>query len=518
VTALDDAPATASAAPSGEFTRRQILTVFAGLMAGMFVAALDQTIVSTAMPTIIGELRAAEHYSWVAAAYLLTSTAAMPLVGKLSDLYGRKLLYQVCIAAFTAASLLCALAQDMTQLIVFRALQGVGGGGLIVLVFAIVGDVVPPRDRGRYQGLVGSVFAVASVIGPLVGGAIVDHASWRWVFLVNLPVGVAAIAVVGRALDLPFRRREQRIDYAGAALLVPAVTALILVCVWGGTEYPWRSGVIVGLAACGVALLGAFVWWERRVAEPLLPLRLFSNRVVSTTSVAALLLGMAMFGAIFFLPVYLQIVQGRSATNSGLLMLPVMAGILVASTVSGRMISRIGRYKAFPLVGMAVASVAFFAFSTMTDDTAYWVSVVYMATAGVGMGMANPTLVLAVQNAVHHDDLGAATSAVTFTRSMGGAFGTAIFGSILTARLSALAGRYVPGADSGARFRRLLGAPDEIRGFDPGLRRGVVELFEHSLHSVFRWAVPVALAAFLLAWFIPELPLRRTSAFVSAGD
>jgi EmrB/QacA subfamily drug resistance transporter len=503
-------PQLAAAAPTGELTHKQIMTVFAGLMAGMFVAALDQTIVSTAMPRIVGELRGLEHYSWVATAYMLTSTAGMPLIGKLSDLYGRKVLFQACIVIFTAASLLCGLAQDMNQLIAFRALQGIGGGGLIVLVFAIVGDIVPPRNRGRYQGLVASVFAVSSVIGPLIGGAIVDHTSWRWVFLVNLPVGVVAIAVVARSLRMPVRRLEQRIDYVGAVFLVFSVSALLLVSVWGGNEYAWGSAPVLTLLASGLVLGAAFVWWETKTPEPLLPLRLFSDPVVSSTSAVAVLLGMAMFGAIFFLPVYLQIVQGRSATNSGLLMLPVMVGILTASTLSGRMISRIGRYRAFPLVGLGLSTIAFWMFSTMTDDTPYSYAVVSMALAGFGLGMVNPTLVLAVQNAVDHRDLGTATSTTTFMRSMGGAFGTAVFGSILTARLTGLAPRYVGEEFSGDSLKQLLGSPDQMRALPPELHEGVVELFEHALHSVFRWAVPIAFCAFVLAWFVPERPLRRS--------
>ncbi|HEX5614693.1 MAG TPA: MDR family MFS transporter [Acidimicrobiia bacterium] len=504
-----------TAAPA---SRREILAVFSGLMAGMFVAALDQTIVSTALPTIVGDLGGLDHYSWVVTAYLLTSTAVMPLVGKLSDIYGRKTLFQASIALFTAASALCGAAQDMTQLIAFRALQGLGAGGLLVLVFAIVGDVVPPRERGRYQGLVASVFAVASVIGPLIGGFIVDHLSWRWVFYVNLPVGAAALLITARALHVPFVRRPHSIDVLGAILLVGAVSSALLVCVWGGTEYEWGSGVIVGLAIAAVVLTVAFVVHERRVAEPLLPLSLFANPVVSTTSAVAVLLGMAMFGAIVFLPVYLQIVQGRTATNAGLLVLPVMGGILVASTISGRLISRLGRYKMFPIVGLTLTSVGFVLFSTMTAQTSFLQSSVYMALAGVGIGMTMPTIILAAQNAVHHAELGVATSLVSFFRSMGGAFGVAIFGAILSSRLSHFLPRTLS-TDSlaGVDPERLLGSPAQIRALPVTVQAGLVEAFERSLHDVFLVAVPFALAALAVACFVPERPLRETSHLVEGS-
>lgn len=480
-------------------------------MAGMFVAALDQTIVSTALPTIVGDLGGLDHYSWVVTAYLLTSTAVMPLVGKLSDIYGRKLLFQASIAVFTAASALCGVAQDMTQLIAFRALQGLGAGGLLVLVFAIVGDVVPPRERGRYQGLVASVFAVASVIGPLIGGFIVDHFSWRWVFYVNLPVGAVALAITARALRIPVVRHPHRIDVLGAVLLVGAVSSALLVCVWGGTEYAWGSAVIVGLAVAAVALTAAFIAHERRTAEPLLPLTLFANPVISTTSAVAVLLGMAMFGAIVFLPVYLQIVQGRTATNSGLLVLPVMGGILVASTISGRLITRLGHYKSFPIAGLALTSMGFVMFSTMTAETSFLQSSVYMAIAGVGIGMTMPTIILAAQNGVDHAQLGVATSLISFFRSMGGAFGVAIFGAILSARLGHFLPQSLPASLSGVDPDRLLGSPAQIRALPPAVQSGLVEAFERSLHDVFLFAVPFALAALVVACLIPQRPLRETS-------
>jgi len=509
VTTTAGGPAT-DLEPSSTLTHRQILTVFAGLMAGMFVAALDQTIVSTALPTIVGDLGGLDHYSWVVTAYMLTSTAAMPLVGKLSDVYGRKAMFQGSIVVFTAASLLCGLAQTMGQLVAFRALQGIGAGGLLVLVFAIVGDVVAPRERGRYQGLVASVFAVASVIGPLIGGFIVDHFSWRLVFLVNLPVGALAVVIVGRALHVPFSRAPHRIDVLGAALLVGGVSAALLVTVWGGSEYAWDSPVIVGLAVAAAALLGLFVLQERRVPEPILPLDLFRNRVVASVSATAFLLGIAMFGAIVFLPVYLQVVRGRTATNSGLLVLPVMLGILTGSTLSGRLITRFGRYKVFPIVGLGLTTLGFVMFTTMDISTPFAFVTIAMLLAGLGIGMTTPTLILAGQNAVEQQDLGVVTSTITFTRSMGGAFGTAIFGAVLSARLAALLPGAVPAAAlDGVDPERLLGSPAEIQALPEVIRSGLTGAVEQSLHSVFRWAVLFAVAAFALAWLVPERPLRE---------
>lgn len=353
---------------------REIMTVFVGLMIGMFVAAIDQTVVATAMPRIVGQLHGLQHYTLVTTSYLVASTAVMPLVGRLSDLYGRKLLFQISIASFSAASLLCGASQTLAQLVAARAVQGLAGGSIIVLAFAIIGDVVPPRERGRYQGRISSVFAVASVLGPLIGGAIVDHASWRWVFLVNVPVGVIALVVTGRALQLPRRRVESRIDKTGSALIVLAVVGLI-----GGlelgNEYGWSSPTIVTLFVGGAALVGVFWWWEHRALQPIMPPQLFDNRVVLTTCITAFIVGLAMFGAIVFLPVFLQLAQGRTATNAGLQMVPIMAGILTASILSGHAITRIGRYKAFPIVGMSIATVAFFCFSTMHRDTPYALAV-----------------------------------------------------------------------------------------------------------------------------------------------
>ncbi|MBA2326409.1 MAG: MFS transporter [Actinobacteria bacterium] len=497
-------------APRYPLTHRQIQTVFGGLMAGMFLAALDQTIVATALPTIVGEFGGLDHISWVASAYLLTSTAVMPVAGKLSDLYGRRQLFQASIVVFLVGSLLAGIAQSMAQLIAFRALQGAGAGGLLVLTFAIVGDVVAPRERGRYQGYVASVFAVASVAGPLLGGFFVDHLSWRWVFYVNLPVGLVALVITSSALRMPVRREGHTIDYLGAALLVGAITSVILLTVWGGNEYPWGSPTIVGLGVAGAILLVLFVLQERRAAEPILPLRLFRNSVFTVSTATAFTVGLAMFGAILFLPLYLQIVKGSSATNSGLLLLPIMAGILTGSTTCGRIITRVGRYKPFPVAGLALMTIGFVCFSRMDASTPGALSAVFMVLTGVGIGFVTPVLVLAVQNAVDQRDLGAATSAVTFLRTMGGAFGAAVFGAVLNARLTVeLAARLPRDALRDIDPARLQGSPAQIRALPPDVQDGVIRAFDASLQTVFLVAALIGLAAFVLIWWLRELPLQQ---------
>jgi EmrB/QacA subfamily drug resistance transporter len=479
-------------------------------MAGMFLAALDQTIVATALPTIVGELGGLDQISWVASSYLLTSTAVMPLAGKLSDLYGRRRLFQAAIVVFLAGSLLAGVSQSMGQLIAFRAIQGVGGGGLLVLTFAIVGDIVAPRERGRYQGYVASVFAVASVAGPLIGGFLVDSLSWRWVFYVNVPVGIAALVITSSALRLPARRYGHSIDYLGAALLVGGITSLILLTVWGGNEYPWGSGTIIGLGVTGAVLLGLFVLQERRAAEPILPLRLFRESVFTVSTITAFTVGVAMFGAILYLPLYLQIVKGSNATNSGLLLLPIMAGILTGSTTCGRIITRVGRYKIFPIIGLALMTIGFVCFTQLDATTSRVMSSLFMVVVGVGIGFVTPVLVLAVQNAVSQRDLGAATSAVTFLRTMGGAFGAAVFGAVLNARLTVeFAARLPEAALRNVDPAQLQGSPEQIRSLPPAVARGVVDSFQSSLQTVFAVAAVIALVAFVVIWWLRELPLRE---------
>ena len=513
VTAPSGAAAAGVPTAPAPLTHRQILIVFSGLMTGLLLAALDQTIVATALPTIVGELGGLEHYSWVVTAYLLTSTVSTPLYGKISDLYGRKAVFQTAILIFLAGSLLAGLAQTMVQLVLCRGIQGAGAGGLMAMTFAVVGDVVAPRERGRYTGYLGSVFAFASVVGPLLGGFIVDHVSWRWVFLINLPVGAMALVVTSSVLKPPLMRRAHRIDVEGAVLLVTAVSCLVLGLVWGGTEYPWGSLVIIGLGLAGVVLTLAFVAWESRVPEPTLPLRLFGNRIFSVTAGLGFLIGCGMFGGIIFLPLFLQIVTGASATNSGLLMLPLMGGLMTASITSGRIISRTGRYKVWPVTGMAVAAAGMFLLSLMGPDTTRLESSFCMLVLGLGLGMVMQVLVLAVQNAVAYADLGVATAAATFFRSMGGLFGVAVFGAILNTRMAEELPRLVPAAalaEAGGRASQLLSSPAQIRLLPPEIRNGIIEALSLSIHSVFLWAIPLLLAGFALSWFLDEIPLRET--------
>jgi EmrB/QacA subfamily drug resistance transporter len=495
----------------GRLTGRALWTVFAALMLGMFLAALDQTIVSTALPTIVGDLGGLNHLSWVVTSYLLASTVSTPLYGKLGDMIGRKPVFLAAILIFLAGSMLAGLSQSMGELIGFRALQGIGAGGLMVGAQAIIADIVPPRERGRYMGLIGSVFAVASVAGPLLGGFLVDNLSWRWVFYVNMPVGALAVLIVVTRLHLHTPPVRHRIDLAGVTLLSGGVAALTLLTTWGGTEYAWGSATIVGLGIAGVALLAVFVWWETRAAEPILPLSLFRSRVFSVANAMGFTIGMAMFGAIVFIPLYLQIVYGASPTSSGLRMLPLMAGLLAAAIASGRAISRIGRYKVFPIAGTATLVVGMYLLSLLRVGTAPWLASVYMLVVGVGIGLVMQVLVLVVQNDARPQEIGVATSTATFFRSVGGSFGVAIFGTIFASRL----------ADQLARFPRTvtdrLGSgvhlnPAQARHLPPGIHADFLQAFAHALHGVFLWGMAMAAVPFVLSWLLREVPLRTTLA------
>jgi len=495
-----------------QLTHRQIVVVLSGLMLGMLLAALDQTIVSTALPTIVGEVGGLEHLSWVITAYLLTSTASVPIYGKLSDFYGRKLMFQFAIVTFVIGSLLSGVSQTMLQLILFRGAQGLGAGGLFAMAMAIVGDVVPPRDRGRYQVYFGAVFAFASVAGPLLGGLFVDQLSWRWVFFINLPLGIMALIVTSAVLQLPFKRLEHKIDYVGSLLMVSGVSCLLLMTTWGGTEYPWASPRIIGLGVVGTVLVALFAMQELRADEPLLPPRLFGDRTFSLSSGIGFIVGLSMFGAVAFLPVYLQVVRGASATGSGLHMIPMMAGIVVASIGSGRFISNTGRYRAFPIVGTACMAAALFLLSTLGTSTSMVLVSIYMALLGAGLGFVMQVIILATQNSVEHKDLGTATAGVNFFRSMGGAFGVAVFGSILNNRLNYHLPRLVPtGSLQGLDVKSLTASPAVIHALPPAVHHGVTEAFSLSLHSVFLWAMPAALLGFALTWLLREMPLREAS-------
>jgi len=500
----------AAVQPDNRLSHRQILLVLAGLMVGMLLAAIDQTIVATALPTIVGDLGGLDHLSWVVTAYLLASTTSTPLYGKLSDLYGRKPLFQAAIVIFLAGSVLAGLAQSMGQLIAFRAVQGLGAGGLMALAMAIIGDIVAPRERGRYQGYMGAVFALASVTGPLMGGFFVERLSWRWVFYVNVPLGLVALVVTGSVLRLPFRRHPHAIDYLGSALLVASVSCLLLVCVWGGTEYEWTSAPILALAVGGIVLLGLFVVQERRAPEAVLPLRLFRNSVFTISSLGAFAVGASMFGAIIFVPLYLQVVNGATPTTSGLQLLPLMIGVIVGSVGSGRLITRLGRYKVFPVTGTAVMVVGLYLLSRLDAGTGRATQALFMAVIGLGVGLVMQVLVLAVQNAVEFRDLGTATSANSFFRSMGGAFGVAAYGSIFASRLDHHLANLLPAAAGPVDATVIRSGPERLAALPGPVHDAVVEAFARSLHTVFLWAIPVAAAGFVVMLFLRELPLRTS--------
>ncbi|MCJ7831700.1 MAG: MFS transporter [Dehalococcoidia bacterium] len=490
-------------------SHRQIQIVFIGLMGGMLLASLDQTIVATALPTIVGELGGLQHLSWVITAYLLTSTSSMPLYGKLSDLYGRKLLFQAAIGIFLVGSILSGFSQSMIQLIMFRGIQGLGAGGIITMAQAVIGDIVAPRERGRYQGYIGTVFGVSAVAGPLLGGFFTDNLTWRWVFYINIPIGVAALIVTSVVLRLPFQKLSHRIDYLGAALMVSGVSALLLLTSWGGVQYAWGSPTIIGLGAAGVILLGIFLLQEGRAREPLLPLRLFREWIFSVGSSISFIVGMAMFGAVAYLPIYFQVVRGTSATMSGLRLFPLMMGVVLMSIASGQIISKIGRYRMFPIVGTGIMIVGTYLLSRLGVGTSPWVAAGYMLLLGVGLGMVMQVPVLAVQNAVQHRDLGAGTAGVNLFRSLGSAFGVAIFGSILNNRLSYELTRTIPAEALGQFSRRTLTAsPEQLKALPPAIHADVVQSFANSLHMVFLWAVPLIIVAFLVSWLLRDIPLR----------
>jgi EmrB/QacA subfamily drug resistance transporter len=468
----------------------------------------------------VGDLGGLEHLSWVVTAYLLASTASTPLWGKLGDLYGRRLLFQACIVIFLIGSALAGLSHSMAQLVAFRAVQGLGGGGLMVLAQAIVGDVVPPRDRGRYQGLFGATFGVASVLGPLLGGFFVDNLTWRWVFYVNLPLGALALVVTAIALPRTVATDKPVIDYAGIVLIAGAATALVLLTSWGGTVHPWLSAWIIGLAVAGVVLIIAFVAVERRAAEPVMPLRLFRQRVFPVASAIGFVVGFAMFGALTYLPLYLQVVRRYGATASGLWLLPMMAGLLLTSVASGQVVSRTGRYKVFPIAGTALAAVALFLLSRLDIGTNMGIVSLDMFLLGAGLGLVMQILVLAVQNTADYRDLGAATSSATFFRSIGASFGVAIFGSIFASQLTHNLTRDIPAGalPPGFDASKAQASASLLQHLSPVALAGYFHAYMSSIQTVFLWAVPVAALAFLLTFALPEVPLRSTSRAVDPGE
>ncbi len=486
--------------------------IFAALLLVLFVAALDQTIVSTALPTIVGDLGGLQHLSWVVTAYLLTSTVVGPLYGKLGDLYGRKRLLQVALALFLVGSALCGAAQDMPQLIAFRAVQGLGGGGLLVVAVAVVGDLVAPRERGRYQGVFGGVFGVATVAGPLLGGFFVDTLSWRWIFYVNVPLGALAMAVIASAFRSPQATERHRIDWLGTVVLAAGLSGVILYTSLGGSTYAWDAPGMLAAIAAGAALLVLFPFVESRAAEPILPLELFRNQTFRTASAIGFIIGLALFGSVTFVPLYLQIVKGRNATQSGLLMTPMMAGLLVTGIASGFLISRYGRYRLFPVAGTALAAAALYLLSLLGVATPISQAARDLLILGLGLGMVMQVLVLAAQNAVDYRLLGVATSGSTLARQIGGSIGVSVFGAIFTNRLGhELAQRLPAGVHAAAH-----GSPVAVAQLPPAIHDAYRAAYAAALHPVFLTAAAVMVVAFGLSWLLRDVPLRETAGAVLA--
>ncbi|HEX3807094.1 MAG TPA: MDR family MFS transporter [Gaiellaceae bacterium] len=491
----------------------RVRLIFVALMLVLLLAALDQTIVSTALPTIVGDLGGISHLSWVVTAYLLAATITGPLYGKLGDLYGRKKVLQTAIIIFLIGSVLCGQAHSMTQLIAFRALQGLGAGGLMVVTLAVVGDIIPPRDRGRYQGFFGAVFGVATVIGPLLGGFFVDNLSWRWIFYVNLPIGAIALSVIGVAFHTRTETTRHAMDYLGAVLLAGALASIVLFTSLGGTTWAWSSPKIIALIVLSIILVPAFVLVEARAEEPILPLSLFRNHTFSVTSTVGFIVGFALFGAVTYLPLYFQVTKGSSPTVSGLQLTPLMGGLLITSILSGQLISRLGRYRMFPIAGTALIAFAMFLLSRLYPGTSVWVAAAYAAVLGLGLGMVMQVLVLAVQNAVDRSVMGVATAGSTLFRQIGGSIGVALFGTIFASRLHGELAKRLP---AGTHIPKTIN-PKGIKHLPAAAHAAYEDAFAAALHPVFLTAAGISLLAFALTFLLREVPLRA-GASVAAGE
>jgi EmrB/QacA subfamily drug resistance transporter len=487
------------------------MAAFLGALLALLLAALDQTVVSTALPRLAADLGGFDHLPWIVTAYLLTSTATMPLYGKLSDVYGRRNLFVVAIVIFLIGSALCGLAQSMTQLTIFRAVQGLGAGGLFPLTFTAIGDLFSPRERGRYQAYIGGVWGVASVIGPFVGGVFTDYVSWRWIFWINLPLGALALFVVATQMHVPFERRRHRIDYLGSATLTAGITFVLLIATWGGATFPWRSPQIVGLTLAVIALVWAFAVVERRAAEPVLPLELFRNRNFVATTLGTLFLGAVLFVLVIYVPLYAQGVLGDSATDSGVILIPFNLAWVAASVVAGRAISRSGRYRIYPIVGTPLVVVGT-ALVARIDESTTSLDVTLTATVvGIGMGLTMQTFIIALQNAVPRAYLGVATASNQLARSVGGAVAVAGFGTLLIARLGTELVRHAPGAEARVSPEELLRSPELAAQLPATVVGGVRVALANSVEWVFVGTIPLALGAFVAALCVKELPLRTTT-------
>jgi EmrB/QacA subfamily drug resistance transporter len=505
--------------PQAPVSKRELYTVFAGLMLALTLAALDQNIVSTALPRIVSDLGGLSHLSWVVTAFLVTSTISTPLYGKLSDMYGRKPLYFTAIIIFLIGSILCGLSESMFQLILFRALQGLGAGGLITLAQTTVGDLIVPRERGRYQGLFGAVFASCSVAGPLLGGIITDTLSWRWIFYVNLPVGAAALALIAIGLRTHSRTVEHKIDYMGATLLTLATACLLLFLSWGGTVYPWLSPVIIGLVIATTLFSGFLIRQERRASEPILPPRLFTNRVFVVAVSVIGLNAMALFGSLVFLPLFFQLILGASPSRAGLMLAPMMGGVIVASVSAGRLISATGRYKIFPIIGLVLSIGSFLtlAWAAFTSQPT-WIVETALVALGAGLGLVMPNLTVAIQNSVERTDMGSATSVSGFVRSLGGALGVALAGAVVAIRLR----HFLPESwtkRSGSGHSILELGVQQLASIPPDQHAVLMNAYRHAIATTFLTGAGVAALAFAIVLFLPEHPLRgeRPAEASSAG-
>ncbi|MCV7279039.1 MFS transporter [Mycolicibacterium flavescens] len=506
--AVDPEPGGATVSPQ----RRNL--IFVAVLLGMLLAALDQTIVATALPTVVADLGGAGHQSWVVTSYLLASTIATAVVGKLGDMFGRKAVFQVSVLFFLGGSVLCGIAGSMTVLVASRALQGIGGGAVMVTAMAVIGEVIPLRDRGRYQGALGAVFGVTTVIGPLLGGFFTDHLSWRWAFWINVPVGLVVLAVAAVAIPAMGKTSKPVIDYAGILFVGLGASGLTLATSWGGSTYAWSSPIIIGLFVGSTVALAIFVWVETRAREPILPIRLFASPVFTVCCILGFIVGFAMLGALTFLPTFMQFVNGVSATTSGLRTLPMVAGMLLTSIGSGQIVGRTGRYKVFPVAGTAIMTVAFLLLAGMTAATPIWLQSVYLFVLGAGIGLCMQVLILVVQNTSKFADLGVATSGVTFFRTIGSSFGAAIFGSLFA---NFLAARIPAALAASGASPRAAESPQALHALSPEIAAPIVDAYADSLGRVFLFAAPVALVGFVVSLFLKEVRLRELET-VSASD